>query len=43
MLSRKEADLANWKFHVFGERKAVNSGRIAIRAPTEDRHVVRLR
>ena len=42
-LTETEADLAYWKFCVFGERKAANSGRMAIRAPTEDKHVVRLR
>jgi len=39
----READLAYWKFCVFGERKAANSGGMAIRAPTEDKHLVRLR
>jgi hypothetical protein len=35
-LTEKEADLAYWKFCVFGERRAANSCGMAIRAPTED-------
>jgi len=39
----KEADLAYWKFCVFGETRGVDSGGMTIRALSEDKHVVRLR